>query len=134
MPKAAQNKTHQKRYVNLPVYMAASADGDRYLELDYPSMKECLKSHAIICRFKTPIAKSDIQNSCALALFKNEAIIKTKVCKTEIGSWKGSQVVYLDHHRWGITDAEEQDLMVGCPKKASYTLKASANWAIRDSD
>ena len=111
------------KYVGLPNYLAASADGDRYLELEDSSMRECLSSHAKICRFKTSIAKSDTRKSCSLMLFKNDANTQAKVCKTEIGPWKGSQVVYLDHHRWGITDAEEQDLMVACPKKGSYTKR-----------
>ncbi len=123
LPEATKDGIHQVQYAGLPDFLAASADGDRYLELARPDVSDCIKSHSKICRFRTPIAKSDAKKSCVLALFKKDEPAQNKVCKTEVGEWKGSRVVYLDQRRWALSDVEEQDLLIACPKKTSQTKR-----------
>ena len=123
LPEASKDGLHQVQYAGLPEFLAASADGDRYLELARQDVIECIKSHSKVCRFRTPIAKSDAKKSCVLALFKKDEQAQNKICKTEISEWKGSRVIYLDQRRWALSDVKEQDLLIACPKKASQMKK-----------
>ncbi len=86
-------------------------------------VKDCLETHSKLCRFRTPIAKSDTRRSCALSLFKNDVATQGTICKTETGDWPGSQVTYLGDRRWGITDTIEQDLLIACPNRRSSQTK-----------
>jgi len=117
LPEISNDNQHQLKYTNLPDFIAVSNDRDRYLELRKSDVLGCLGIHSKICRFHTPIAKSDTRSSCAFALFKNEKLTQAQVCKTEVSDWKGSEVIYLDHHRWGITDVSDQELVIFCPNK-----------------
>lgn len=70
-----------------PIFLAASADGDRYLELARQDISDCTKSHAKVCRLRTHIAKSDEKKFCVLALSNKISRHKTRFVnpKTENG-------------------------------------------------
>jgi len=64
LPEITASKDQQVVYAELPDYLAASADGDRYIELQKEDVADCLKTHTKVCRFKSPIAKSDTRKLC----------------------------------------------------------------------
>jgi len=132
LPEASKDGLHQAQFAGLPDFLAASSDGDRFLELSFLDVNDCLKSHAKVCKFRTPIAKSDTKTSCALALFKKDNKAQAKVCKTKLSEWEGSRVVYLDQRRWAMSDVKEQELMISCPRKAGQVKKNTSSISVRD--
>jgi len=123
LPEASKDGLHQAQFAGLPDFLASSSDGDRFLELSSMDVSDCLKLHAKVCTFRTPIAKSDTKTSCALALFKKDKKAQAKVCKTKLSESEGSRVVYLDQRRWAMSDVTEQDLMISCPRKLSQVKR-----------
>ena len=136
LPEAFSDGIHLVQYAGLPDFLAASADGDRYLELARQDVTECTKSHSKVCRFRTPIAKGDAKKSCVLALFKKDEPAQNNLCKAEIGEWKGSKVISLDQRRWALSDVKEQDLLIACPKirTSKPDEEATQDWSIQNPD
>lgn len=45
--------------------------------------------------------------------------------EAEVSDWRGSQVVNLGAHRWGLTDMAEQEVVIACPGKTGQTRRIS---------
>ena len=95
-----------------------------YVELTKDDAQKCTSTNTAICKFHTPVGRSLMRNSCALALLLDHAEKQTRLCKRRFIEWRGTEAVFLGRRRWAISSTASQEVVITCPSQvSSRTIK-----------
>ena len=80
LPEATPSGNQSMTFANLPQYLAVSADRDTFVELTSEGAGRCVQQPTAVCHFYTPIGRSLLSTSCALAIYLRDAAKEAKLC------------------------------------------------------